>query len=70
MTHGGTPQTVGKRLMIASMRTDERDDGAHQGGPVPFSGEQVQQAVSRIAGDPHATLGWGLDRARAEALRE
>jgi hypothetical protein len=41
-----------------------------RGGPVPISGEQVQQAVSLIARDLHATLGWGLDRARAEALRE
>jgi hypothetical protein len=36
---------------------------------VPVSGEQVRQAVSLIARDLHATLGWELDRAEAEALR-
>jgi hypothetical protein len=37
---------------------------------VPISGDQMQQAASLIARDLHATLGWELDRAEAEALRE
>jgi hypothetical protein len=37
---------------------------------VPISGEQVRQAVSLLARDLHATLGWELDTAEAVALRE
>lgn len=37
---------------------------------MPISRDQMQQAVSLIARDLHATLGWELERAEAEALRE
>ena len=37
---------------------------------MPISSGQMQQAISLIARDLHATLGWQLDRAEAEALRE
>jgi hypothetical protein len=37
---------------------------------VPISGEQVRQTVALVARDLHATLGWELDRAEAETLRE
>ena len=37
---------------------------------MPISAEQVRHAVSLVAHDLQATLGWEPDRSEAEALRE